>query len=130
MVDFRLNDDGGIELQQFGEETDSFIWEHCYPALQQVLAKEIDPDPDTPPDVTATIIKNAVDHERTRLWDEQTDGLEARTPVGRRLTDEPRAVGSGTDHQARQRGPVKRRVQAQRTSRTRCSGSGWWKPRG
>jgi hypothetical protein len=36
MVDFRLNDRGEIELVEFGEQTGEFIWEKCYPELDQV----------------------------------------------------------------------------------------------
>ena len=35
MVDFRLTDLGKIELNEFGEETERLIWEHCYPELDQ-----------------------------------------------------------------------------------------------
>jgi hypothetical protein len=38
MIDFHLNDEGGIELTEFGEETAEFIWERCYPQLDQVLS--------------------------------------------------------------------------------------------
>jgi hypothetical protein len=40
MVDFRLNDRGEIELGEFGEQTGEFIWEKCYPNLDQVLSTE------------------------------------------------------------------------------------------
>ena len=37
MVDFRLDDSGKIELNEFGEETHNFVREHCYPDLEAVL---------------------------------------------------------------------------------------------
>ena len=40
MVDFRLNDVGGIELNEFGEETERVIWEQCYPELDRVLSDQ------------------------------------------------------------------------------------------
>jgi hypothetical protein len=40
MVDFRLNDRGEIELAEFGEETAEFIWDKCYPKLDEVLSSD------------------------------------------------------------------------------------------
>ncbi|MCZ2077718.1 MAG: hypothetical protein LC130_22265 [Bryobacterales bacterium] len=40
MADFRLNDRGEIELAEFGEVTAEFIWEKCYPELDEVLSSE------------------------------------------------------------------------------------------
>lgn len=31
MAHFRLSDDGHIELAEFGEDTESRIWDECYP---------------------------------------------------------------------------------------------------
>ena len=36
-IHFRLTDEGQLELQSFGEETESGIWEFCYPVLDGVL---------------------------------------------------------------------------------------------
>jgi hypothetical protein len=45
MVDFRLNDQGEIELAQFGEETADFVWDRCYPELEAVLSgADVTPD--------------------------------------------------------------------------------------
>jgi hypothetical protein len=115
MVDFRLNEDGEIELQQFGEETDSFIWERCYPALRAVLAEESQPDRD-PPDSTDMTIKQAVEHERTRLWNEQVDGREAPSSIGIELTNCGRG-GLAADR------PVPISNRGRRRSRTRCYSS-------
>lgn len=70
MVNFRLNDRGEIELAEFGEQTAEFIWDKCYPELDEVLSDE---------DVlkhlsgkrnreAASKIRKAVEHERKRLW--------------------------------------------------------------
>jgi hypothetical protein len=40
MVDFRLDDNGTIEVDEFGEETNNFIRDHCYPEPEAVLASE------------------------------------------------------------------------------------------
>jgi len=87
MVDFRLNDRGEIELGEFGEETGEFIWDKCYPELDQVLSSE---------DVlkhrsgkrnreAANKIRRAVEHERKRLWHAQKEGTPAKTAIGREL---------------------------------------------
>ena len=36
-IHFRLTDEGQLELQSFGEETESGIWNFCYPVLDGVL---------------------------------------------------------------------------------------------
>ena len=40
MIDFRLNDLGEIELNQFGEETRDIIWQTCYPELDELLSSD------------------------------------------------------------------------------------------
>src|SRR5262249_49747036 len=64
MIDFRLSDRGQLEAE-FGEETEDFIWEKCYPELDEVLSSS---------DVrnlsgkrqreAANKIRRAVEHER------------------------------------------------------------------
>lgn len=87
MVDFRLNDRGEIELSEFGEETGAFIWEKCFPELDEVLSSE---------DVlkhlsgkrsrkAAYKIRRAVEHERKRLWDAQGAPTPSKTALGRDL---------------------------------------------
>lgn len=99
MVDFRLNDRGEIELGEFGEETGEFIWEKCYPELDQVLSSE---------DVVkhrsgkrnrdaANKIRRAVEHERKRLWHAQKEGTPAKTVIGRELQKRLGTVGPVAD---------------------------------
>jgi len=99
MVDFHLNDRGEIELGEFGEETGEFIWEKCYPELQQVLSSE---------DVlkhrngkrnreAANKIRRAVAHERNRLWHAQKEGTPAKTAIGRELQKRLGTVGPVAD---------------------------------
>ena len=99
MVDFRLNDRGEIELGEFGEETGEFIWEKCYPKLDQVLSSE---------DVVkhwsgkrnreaANKIRSAVEHERKRLWHAQKEGTSAKTAIGRELQKRLGTVGPVAD---------------------------------
>jgi hypothetical protein len=100
MIDFRLNDQGGIELAEFGEETAEFIWDHCYPDLDQMLSSE---------DVLKHLagqgkrevtkkIRRAVEHERKRLWRLQAENTPARTALGRELQKRLGAVGPVADH--------------------------------
>jgi hypothetical protein len=99
MVDFRLNDRGEIELGEFGEETGEFIWDKCYPELDQVLSSE---------DVfkhrsgkhnreAANKIRRAVEHERKRLWHAQKEGTSAKTAIGRELQKRLGTVGPVAD---------------------------------
>jgi len=100
MIDFRLNDQGRIELADFGEETAEFIWDHCYPDLDQLLSSE---------DVlkhlagqakreVAKKIRRAVEHERKRLWRVQAESTPARTALGRELQKRLGTVGPVADH--------------------------------
>ncbi|MEX2261066.1 MAG: hypothetical protein WD696_03905 [Bryobacteraceae bacterium] len=97
MIDFRLNDRGEVEVAEFGEETAEFIWEKCYPELDQVLSSE---------DVlkhlsgkhsqkAASKIRKAVEHERKRLWKAQVEPTPAKTALGRELQKRLGTVGPG-----------------------------------
>ncbi len=77
MIDFRLNNRAAIELGEFGEETAGFIWDICYPELDALLSRD---------DVIrhrigkcnpkiARKIRRAIQHEGTRLWNTQRDGV-------------------------------------------------------
>jgi hypothetical protein len=99
MVDFRLNDRGEIELAEFGEQTIEFIWDKCYPELDEVLSDE---------DVlkhlsgkrnreAASKIRKAVEHERKRLWNSQGRPTPAKTALGRELQKRLGTVGPVAD---------------------------------
>jgi hypothetical protein len=100
MVDFRLNDRGEIELNEFGEETERVVWEHCYPGLNRILSN---------PKLALTgnrkhdreaknQIRRAVRHERTRLWKNQLESPPAKTDAGRRFQEQMRTVGPVADY--------------------------------
>jgi hypothetical protein len=98
MVDFRLNDLGEIELGQFGEETEYFIWETCYPDLREVL---LNVGPEDGGECTAEAkesIRDAVQHERDRLWTNQPECPQAKTEIGRTLQKALRTVGPVADY--------------------------------
>jgi hypothetical protein len=99
MLDFRLNDDGQIELNQFGEGTEAFIWETAYPALDELRYSEavMRPDGDYTPE-GKELIRKAVEHERTRLWENQPQGPAAETEAGRELQKQLGMAGPVADH--------------------------------
>ena len=100
MVDFRLNDQGEIELAEFGEETEAFIWETCYPALNEVLSSEevLDHLGGQSTSEAADKISRAVEHERKRLWHVLQEGRPAMTALGRELQERLGTVGTVADH--------------------------------
>jgi hypothetical protein len=72
MADFRLNDEGEIELTQLSEATGEVVWGTCYPALRDLLAS------DAVTDMAGELkpggkkrVRKAVEYERTRLWENQ-----------------------------------------------------------
>lgn len=82
MFDFRLGDDGQIELADIGEATHACIMETCYPELNKALAA-VEGD-ETGPNRQEQI-REAVELERTRLWDSQPPAKEAETGLGREI---------------------------------------------
>jgi hypothetical protein len=99
MVDFRLNDRGEIELAEFGEETGDFIWEKCYPYLDQALSSEdvLNPRSGKRSREAVNKIRRAVEHERKRLWHAQKEGASAKTAIGRELQKRLGTVGPVAD---------------------------------
>ena len=86
MFDFRLRDDGQIELLDIGESTHNCIMETCYPELDKAFASaEWD---ETGHGLGYSEkgheqIRKAVELERTRLWSSQPPVKEAETELGR-----------------------------------------------
>ena len=98
MVDFRLNDLGQIELGQFGEETEDFIWETCYPELRTLLSNVASDDGSEYTAKAKQLIRQAVQHERTRLWKNQPESPPAKTEIGRTLQKRLRSAGPVEDY--------------------------------
>ena len=86
MFDFRLGDDGQFELANTGESTHDGIMKTCFPDLNKALATaEWD---EAGLDYSAKghkQIREAVELERTRLWDSQPPAKEAETGLGREI---------------------------------------------
>jgi hypothetical protein len=98
MMDFRLNDLGEIELGQFGEETEDLIWETCYPDLCTVLSNVGPEDGGEYTPEAKESIRQAVQHERARLWKNQPEAPQAETELGRTLQRTLRTVGPVADY--------------------------------
>ena len=66
MVDFRLNDEGDLELAEFGESCRDTIFEKAYPhLLEAIMAAPMTPSGGTTAAGKA-MVRNAVEEERTR----------------------------------------------------------------
>jgi hypothetical protein len=98
LVDFTLNDQGEIELQQFGEETEHFIWGTCYPELHTFLSSVLPEDGGECSGEVKEGISRAVQHERARLWGNQPECPQAKTEFGRTLQKRLRTVGPVADY--------------------------------
>jgi hypothetical protein len=79
MFDFRLSDDGQIELANIGEATCDSIMETCYPELDKALATAEWDETGAGYSVKGNEqIREAVELERTRLWVSQPPVKQAR----------------------------------------------------
>jgi hypothetical protein len=86
MFDFRLGDDGQIELANIGESTQDGIMETCYPDLEKAFSTaELDEAGLDYSEKGQNQIREAVELERTRLWDSQPPAKEAETGLGREI---------------------------------------------
>src|SRR5260370_23557213 len=86
MFDFRLGDDGQIELSDIGGSTRDCIMETCYPELNKAFATAEWDEPGLGHSGKGSEqIREAVEVERTRLWDSQLPAKEAETGVGREI---------------------------------------------
>src|SRR4030095_11832983 len=84
MFDFRLSDDGKIELANIAESTEDHIMKTCYPDLSNALAKaEWDDTGQAYSEEGRKQVRDAVESERKRLWNSQPPAREAETLVGR-----------------------------------------------
>ena len=60
LIDFRLNDSGDLELEQFGQDLDTLIWQRAYPLIFQATTNN---DP-----AVETDFLKVVEAEQVRLW--------------------------------------------------------------
>src|SRR5580700_4513777 len=86
MFDFRLCDDGQIELASVGVSTRDCIMETCHPDLDKAFATAGWDDAGLDfSENGRKQIREAVELERTRLWDTQPPGNETETDLGREI---------------------------------------------
>ena len=86
MFDFRLRDDGEIELATIGEATDDFIMQTCFPQLDKAISTAARNAEDS--DFSSAgkrQIRAAVELERSRLWSKQPRAKKAETELGRNI---------------------------------------------
>jgi hypothetical protein len=98
MFDFRLTDDGQIELAGIGDATEEYIMETCYSELQKAV-NTVEPNDS---DDYQRQIRKAVDRERTRLWDNQPPAKPAATQLGREIQKQLGAPSVVVDRIVRQ----------------------------
>ena len=111
-IHFRLTDEGQLELQTFGEETESGIWAFCYPVLDGVL-----PDKSSE-DWSATereAVHQAVRQERDRVF-----SMDVRPKISRR-SKSAISLGNGTPGRIRTCDPRLRRPRVVAAVRVRSA---------
>lgn len=86
MFDFRLDDDGQIELADMGEATHDWVMETCYPELDKAFATAEWDEAGAGYSLKGNErIRAAVQFERTRLWANQPRAKQADTELGRQI---------------------------------------------
>ena len=86
MFDFRLCDDGRIELEDIGESTYESILQTCYPELNNAFATaEWDETGQDYSEKGRNQIREAVELERTRLLGSEPQTREADAGLGREI---------------------------------------------
>lgn len=82
MIDFRLNDDGELDLQAFGERLLDDVWERAYPVLSEARLNAPTDSAGAPTPSGKKVIRKAVQAERERLR-EKKRGKVADTELGK-----------------------------------------------
>ena len=98
-IHFRLTDEGQLELQSFGEETESGIWNFCCPVLDGVLT---DKAPEHWSATEREAVRQAVRQERDRV--RPADVPEPERALGRDIKAKLGAPAALVDEIVRQEG--------------------------
>ena len=98
-IHFRLTDEGQLELQGFGEETESGIWNFCYPVLDGVLT---DKAPEHWSATEREAVRQAVRQERDRVSPAEVQ--EPETELGRDIKKQMGASTAVVDEIVHQEG--------------------------
>jgi len=87
MVDFRLADNGELELQGFGESCQEEIWNRAYPVLARAIVEEPNTPSGEPRSARKKSIREAVHGEKERLVGKKARKL-AETELGRSVQNQ------------------------------------------
>ena len=98
-IHFRLTDEGRLELQSLGEETESGIWRFGYPLLDGVLPEK---SPEDWSESEREAVHQAVGQERDRV--RLADVTEPETALGRSIKAKLGAPTALVDEIVRQEG--------------------------
>ena len=98
-IHFRLTDEGQLELQSLGEETESGIWNFCYPVLDGVLTDKAREHWSA---TEREAVHQAVKQERDRV--RSADVPEPETALGRDIKAKMGAPTALVDEMVRQEG--------------------------
>jgi len=103
LVDFRLGDEGDLELNQFGEGTYDQIMRKAFPELEKtILSDQLDSLKERSKEHKAAI-RSAVELERKRLWGKKRKVKQAKTELGKRLQKELGAAAVVVDRAVERR---------------------------
>jgi hypothetical protein len=104
MFDFRLTDDGDIELTEIGELTHDLVMEKCYPVLNEAFGNAESDEKGGYTEESRQKIRQAVEKERNRLWDKQPKPKPAATELGRKIQEQTGAPSVLVDRIVRDTG--------------------------
>ena len=95
LIDFRLNDEGRLEMTQLGEATEDVIMERAFPDLEEALSSDEFAALDPQSEQYRKKLREAVEGERKRLWDKQKlkKVRKPQTELGKRLQ---KSMGAAT----------------------------------
>ena len=102
MVNFRLTDEGRLQLESFGEATENGIFETAYPILNEAMLNA--PADEKTGDLTAegiTLVQEAVAQERKRVRPKKVK--EPQTELGRKIKRETDMPTRLVDREVRER---------------------------
>jgi len=104
MFDFRLDDDGEIELTEVGEATQELIRRKCHPVLDAAFRDAEFNERGGFTEESRQTIREAVKKERSRLWKNQPKPKQAATELGRKIQQQTGAASVLVDRIVRDTG--------------------------
>jgi len=104
MFDFRLDDDGEMELTDVGEAAQELIMRKCYPVLDAAFGDAEFNEKGGSTEKSRQKIREAVEKERSRLWENQPKPKAASTELGRKIQEQTGAASVLVDRIVRDTG--------------------------